>query len=145
MAKCPILTTVEQSEQSLVYPFTGEEYRKGIATLKNIKAARIDDVLVEQLKHLGPRAHRCLHSMLNTCFTEKTIPKVWRQSRMIAILKPRERRFDITTNQEAGFRPGKSCAPANSGTSLKYLPQSRLPTISTDISPHQAWQTHLFL
>ena len=29
-----------------------------------------------------------LHSMLNTCFTENKIPKVWRQSRIIAILKP---------------------------------------------------------
>ena len=51
--KRPILTTVEQNEQSLVYPFTEEEYRKGIATLKNNNVARIDDVLVEQLKHLG--------------------------------------------------------------------------------------------
>ena len=52
--KRPILTTVEQSEQSLVYPFTEEEYRKVIATLKNNKAAGIDDVLVEQLTHIGP-------------------------------------------------------------------------------------------
>ena len=44
--KRPILHTVEQSEQSLVYPFTEEEYRKGIATLKNNKAAGIDDLLV---------------------------------------------------------------------------------------------------
>ena len=48
--KCPILTTVEQSEQSLVYPFTEKEYRKEIAILNNNKAAGIDDVLVEQLK-----------------------------------------------------------------------------------------------
>ena len=86
--KRPILTTVEQSEQSLVYPFTDEEYRKGIATLKNNKAAGIDDVQVEQLTRLGPRAHRWLHSMLNKCITENKIPKVWRQSRIIAILKP---------------------------------------------------------
>ena len=75
--KPPIITTVEQSEQSLVYPFTEEEYRKGIATLKNNKAAGIDYVLVDQLTHLGPRAHRWLHSMLNTCFTKNKIPKVW--------------------------------------------------------------------
>ena len=86
--KRPILTTVEQSEQSLVYPFTEEEYRKGIATLKNNKAAGIDDVLVEQLEHLGPKVHRSLHLMLNMCFTENKIPKVWRQCRIIAILKP---------------------------------------------------------
>ena len=84
--KRPILTTVEQSEQSLVYPFTEEEHRKGIVTLKNNKAAGIDDVLVEQLKHLGPRAHSWLHSMLNMCFTENKIPIVWRQSRIVAIL-----------------------------------------------------------
>ena len=64
--KRPILTTVEQREQSLVYPFTEEIYRIGIATLKNIKATGIDDVLVEQLKPLGPRAHRWLHSILKT-------------------------------------------------------------------------------
>ena len=83
-----ILTTVDQREQSLVYPFTEEEYNKGITTLKNNKAAGIDYVLVEQLTHLGPIAHRWLHSMLNTCFTENKIPKVWRQSRIIAIPKP---------------------------------------------------------
>ena len=81
--KRPILNTVEQSEQSLVYPFTEEEYCKEIATLNDNKAAGIDDVLLEQLKHLGPREHRWLHSMLNTCFIEYKIPKVWRQSRII--------------------------------------------------------------
>ena len=50
-----IPTTVELSEQSHVYPFIEEEYRKGIATLKNNKAADIDDVLVEQLKHPEPK------------------------------------------------------------------------------------------
>ena len=49
-----IITTVEQSKQSLVYPFTEDEYRKGIVTLNNNNAAGIDDV---QLKHLGPRSH----------------------------------------------------------------------------------------
>ena len=55
---------------------------------ENNNAAGIDDVLVEQLKHIGPKAHRLLHSMLNTCLTENKIPPVWRQSRIITILKP---------------------------------------------------------
>ena len=38
-------------------------------------------------KNLEPRAHRWLHSMLNVCFTENRIPKVWRQSKIITILK----------------------------------------------------------
>ena len=68
--------------------FSEEEYRKGIAALKNNKAAGIDDILVEQLKNLGPKAHKWLHTMLNTCFIENKIPKIWRQSKIIAILKP---------------------------------------------------------
>ena len=43
---------------------------------------------MEQLKNLGPKAHKWLHTMLNTCFIENKIPKIWRQSKTIAILKP---------------------------------------------------------
>ena len=38
----------------MVYPFSEGEYNKGVAALKNNKAAGRDDILVEQLKHLGP-------------------------------------------------------------------------------------------
>ena len=85
---CPKVSSISEDDSSLVFPFTEEEYKKGIATLKNKKAVGIDDVLVEQLKNLGPRAHRWLHSMLNVCFTENRILRVWRQSKIIAILKP---------------------------------------------------------
>ena len=82
--KCPALLTVE-GKPSLVSAFSEEEYRKGIASLK---AAGIGDILVEQLKNLGPKAHKWLHTLLNTCFIENMIPKIWRQSKIIAILKP---------------------------------------------------------
>ena len=85
--KCPALPTVE-GKPSLVSAFSEEEYRKGIAALKNNKAACIDDILVEQLKNLGPNAYKWLHTMFNTCFIENTIPKIWKQSKIIAILKP---------------------------------------------------------
>ena len=68
--KCPKLSPISEDDSSLVFPFTEEKYRKSMTTLKN-KAAGIDDVMVEQLKNLGPRAPRWLHSMLNVCFTEK--------------------------------------------------------------------------
>ena len=61
------LSPISEDDSSLVFPFTEEEYKKGIATLKNKKAAGIDDVLVEQLNNLG-------HSLLNVCFTENCIP-----------------------------------------------------------------------
>ena len=85
--KHPVLPTVE-GIPSLVSAFSEEEYRKGIAALKYNKAAGIDDVLMEQLKNLGPRAHRWLQTMLSKCLTENKIPKLWRQSKIVAILKP---------------------------------------------------------
>ena len=49
--KCPKLSPIIEDDSSLVFPFTEEEYKKGIATLNNKKSAGIDDVLVEQLKN----------------------------------------------------------------------------------------------
>ena len=72
----------------MVYPFHEEEYRKGVTILKNNKAPGRDDVLVEQLNNLGPKPHRWLLTMLNKCFMENKIPTLWRQSKIIAILKP---------------------------------------------------------
>ena len=84
--KPPVLSPT--AEESMVYPFSEEEYRRGIATLKNNKAAGIDDVLVEQLQILGPKTHKWLLAMLNNCFTQNKISTIWRKSKIIAILKP---------------------------------------------------------
>ena len=63
-----------EADTSMVSPFSEDEYRKGVATLKNNKAAGRDDVLVEQVKNLGPNAHKWLFAMLNNCFIDNTIP-----------------------------------------------------------------------
>ena len=52
-----VLPPVTEGDYSMVYPFSEEEYRKGVAILKNNKAAGRDDVMVEQLNNLGPKAH----------------------------------------------------------------------------------------
>ena len=83
-----VLPPATEGDYSMVYPFSEEEYRKGVAILKNNKASGRDDVLVEQLKNLGPKAHRWLITMLNRGFMENKIPTLWRQSKIIAILKP---------------------------------------------------------
>ena len=46
------------------------------------------DIVTIQLKNLGPKAHKWLHTMLNTCFIENKIPNMWWKSKIIAILKP---------------------------------------------------------
>ena len=83
-----VLPPATEGDTSKVYPFSEGEYDKGVAALKNNKAAGRDDILVEQLKHLGPKAHKWLLTMLNICFMDNTIPTVWRQSKIVAILKP---------------------------------------------------------
>ena len=85
--KRPVLPKTEAGT-SILSPFSEDEYRKGVATLKNNKATGRDDVLVEQLKNLGPNAHKWLCAMLNNCFIDNKIPTTWRQSKIIAILKP---------------------------------------------------------
>ena len=84
----PILPPIQEDTPIMAPPFSEQEYKKGIAALKNNKAAGRDDVLVEQLKHLGQKANKWLHTMLNVCFPGNKIPKIWRQSNIIAILKP---------------------------------------------------------
>ena len=87
--KRPVLPPATEGGTSRVYPFSEGEYNKVVAALKNNKAAGRDDTLVEQLNHLGPEAHKWLLTMLiNICFMENKIPTVWRQSKIIAILKP---------------------------------------------------------
>ena len=75
----PVLPPATEGDTSKVYPFSEGEYNKGVAALKNNKASGRDDILVEQLKHLGPKGHKWLLTMLN-------------------IIK-----------EQAGFRSGKSC------------------------------------
>ena len=86
--KRPVLHPATEGDYPMVYPFSEDEYRKGVAIPKNYKSSGRDDVLVEQLKNLGPKAHRWLLTMLNKCFMENKIPTLWRQSKIIAILKP---------------------------------------------------------
>ena len=84
----PVLPPATEEDTSKVYRDSEGEYNKGVAALKNNKAACRDDILVEQLKHLGPKAHKWLLTMLNICFMENKIPTVWRQFKIIAILEP---------------------------------------------------------
>ena len=86
--KRPVLPPETEGDTSKVYPFSEGEYNKGVAGLKNNKAAGRYNILVEQLKHLGPKAHKWLITMLNICFLENKIPTIWRQSKIIAVLKP---------------------------------------------------------
>ena len=77
------------TEHSLTSPFTIEELMKGIKILNNNKAAGLDDMLCEQIKHnMGHNTSVWLKEMINTILVSKKFPKLWRKSKVIAILKP---------------------------------------------------------
>ena len=86
--KRPILPPIQKGTSTMAHPFSEDEYRNGIAALKNNHTEGRDDVLVEQLKHVGPKTNKWSHTMFNVCSTGNKIPKIWRQSKIIAILKP---------------------------------------------------------
>ena len=61
----PKITDNQITVHSLTSPFTTEELMKVIKILKNNKAAGSDDMLCEQIKHLGPKETVWLKEMMN--------------------------------------------------------------------------------
>ena len=59
-----------------------------IKEMKSNKGAGLDDILCEQIKHLGPAALQWLLGMFNGCMSTNSIPKLWRKSRVVTLLKP---------------------------------------------------------
>ena len=56
--------------------------------LKNGKAPGLDDIQTELIKQFGPKARDWLLRFFNNCTESKKIPKIWRQAKVVALLKP---------------------------------------------------------
>ena len=81
-------TCSPQGPSDFTRPFTMNDLWGAIKEMKSNKAAGLDDILCEQIKHLGPAALQWLLDMLNECMRTNSIPKIWRKSRVVALLKP---------------------------------------------------------
>ena len=57
-----------------------------IKALKSHKAAGLDDILVEKVKHFGQGALTWLMIMFNHCVVSNKIPKAWRKAKINALL-----------------------------------------------------------
>ena len=68
--------------------FTAAEVNIGITVLKNGKAPGLDDIQTELIKQFGPKASDWLLRFFNNCTETKNIPKIWRQAKGVALLKP---------------------------------------------------------
>ena len=76
------------TESKLTSPFLMEDLLHGVKALKNNKAVGLDDMLCEQIKHFGEATLRWLLQMMNSILKTQKFPKLWRKSKVIAILKP---------------------------------------------------------
>jgi hypothetical protein len=52
------------------------------------KSAGVDDILPEQFKYLVDNAIDWIAKFLNNCLDNLTVPKLWRQSRIVTLMKP---------------------------------------------------------
>ena len=81
-------------------PISEEELQKGISTLHANKAAGIDDIRSEQIKHTGSVAQKWLLDMFNNCIENTCVQKQWLRTKVVAILKPGK-----DSNEAKNFRP----------------------------------------
>lgn len=68
--------------------FSDKEVYNALKNVKNRKAAGTDEILPEFLKNLGPRSISWIAKLVNKIVNTNTIPKIWRETKVIAILKP---------------------------------------------------------
>ena len=76
------------TESKLTSSFLMEVLLHGAKALKNNKAADLDNMLCEQIKHFGKATLRWLLQMITSILKTQKFPKLWRKSKVIAILKP---------------------------------------------------------
>ena len=78
----------ETTNPGFTKSFTMEELETGITTLKAGKAAGLDNISTEQIKHFGRNTRLWLLNLYNSCMERLKIPKIWRHTRVVALLKP---------------------------------------------------------
>lgn len=86
--KTKLNRTPENGNNLLGRPFTLKELNEAINSMKNGKAAGIDDLCTEQIKHFGKETKEWILQLMNACCLGYKIPKSWRKAKIIALLKP---------------------------------------------------------
>jgi len=71
-----------------------------LKSVKNGKAAGSDGILPEFIKNLGYRGRLWITKLVTTVSNKGTLPKLWREAKVVAILKP-NKSGDVVNN----FRP----------------------------------------
>ncbi|KAL4100995.1 hypothetical protein QTP88_021016 [Uroleucon formosanum] len=83
-----IIGNKEKEGNYLSWPFEEDELNIAIETMKLRKTAGLDNIFVEQIRNFGPKAKRWILALYNEIRNRKNIPKIWRKTKIIALLKP---------------------------------------------------------
>ena len=80
-------SNTERGKGELNEPIRFEEVRSAIAKLKNGKAAGIDEMVNEVIKHGGEPVHIVIWQLINACFESEDIPQEWMKGVIFPIYK----------------------------------------------------------
>lgn len=81
-------------------PVRNIEVETAIKQMKAGKAAGIDGIYPDMVKHLGPKAINWLASSLSDVICKSKYPQVWKEAKILAILKPGK-----PPNDPSSYRP----------------------------------------
>ena len=117
-------------------PFNLAELMLGISQLKCGKAQGPDNIPPEFLKHCGPKCLSWLCDFYSTCLAALHIPKIWRKSAVVALLKPNK-----PADNPKSYRPiSLLCVPFKL---LERLLLARLnPVVDPQLPDEQAGFRH---
>ena len=117
---------------SLSEPFSAEETTAAVKLIKSGKAQGPDKIAPEFITHCGSHMLTWLRVFFSQCMSTLRLPKIWRRSEIIAILKPKKPADDAKS-----YRPiSLLCVPLKL---LERLMLARLdPVIDPQLPPQQA-------
>lgn len=78
---------IDEENNMLNDSFTLGELDSAIQSMKNNKAAGLDDIRTKQIKHFGEATKGCLVHFMNNCLNSMKIPALWRKTKVVALLK----------------------------------------------------------
>jgi len=80
----------QMSDKRLPHPFTEEEISTALQKTKPATAPDYDNIHMEFLKNLDPKARTWLSKFFFRIMATHSIPKFWRKAKVIAVEKPNE-------------------------------------------------------
>jgi hypothetical protein len=83
----PVDTITYQHVQPLVEEPTIEEVKLAISRMKNNKAAGIDQIQAELIKHGGEDTHKEIHKIIKQVWTKEEIPRQWTEAIICPVWK----------------------------------------------------------